>query len=150
MGGNGLSRLRVRRPTSLAGIAFAIAVAFAVLAPMSLGPALSPLARALGGAAVHLCACGMVPGTCGCPECEELERQHKLDERPRPYPTFKSQCTDDEITAGFPALPPTVPLATFVLAGPPPDPIAQADSPPPARSRDPVRPPTPPPRSLAV
>ncbi len=45
------------------------ALILAFLLPLALGPALSPLATALGAPA-HLCACGMKEGTCGCPECE--------------------------------------------------------------------------------
>jgi hypothetical protein len=146
----GLRRACARRPASLVGLVLTFALALAFMAPMLLGPALGPLSRALGGAAQHLCACGMVPGTCGCPECERLERQRELDKSPRPYRTLTSQCNDGEIAAGFPALPPAVPLATFTLSAPPPRELASIPSPPSARSRDPVPPPTPPPRALAV
>jgi hypothetical protein len=128
------------------GLALRLALALAFMAPLFLGPALGPLTRALGGVAEHLCACGMVPGTCGCPECELLERQRQLDHTPRPYPTLKSQCNDGEIATGFPALPPAVPPAAFILPALPPRLLAGIGAPPSAHSRDPRAPPTPPPR----
>jgi hypothetical protein len=127
-------------------MALTIALVLAVFAPMSLGSALGPLSRALGGVAEHWCACGMVPGTCGCPECELLERQRQLDHTPRPYPVLRSQCSDGEIATGFPALPAAVPPAPFVLPAPSPRPLAVSGAPPCAPSRDPLPPPTPPPR----
>lgn len=131
-------------------MALTLALVLAVLAPMVFGSALGPLSRALGGVAEHLCACGMVPGTCGCPECELLERQRQLDRTPRPYPVLKSQCSDGEIAAGFPSLPPAVPPAGFVLPTPSPRPLAMTDTPPSAPSLDSLPPPTPPPRVVAA
>jgi hypothetical protein len=44
----------------------------ALLVLVALGPALGPLARELGADDAHACACGMKPGTCGCPACARL------------------------------------------------------------------------------
>src|SRR5271170_4470295 len=97
----------------------ALLVALAVLAPMMLGPALSPLAQALGAVAEHRCACGMAPGTCGCPECARIEHQRLRERAPAPYAVLRSQCERNEVAPGFTALPP-------VLEAPPGSIIARA------------------------
>ena len=51
-----------------------LVVMLAVTTPLTLGPMRGVLARALG-AFDHACACGMAPGTCGCPACARLERE---------------------------------------------------------------------------
>lgn len=66
----------------------------------------------LGGDVSHKCACGMKPGTCGCPECARLEKQRQDDERPRPYPVFKPSCDPASVLAVAGAAP-------FVLAASP-------------------------------
>jgi|HubBroStandDraft_2_1064218.scaffolds.fasta_scaffold133171_3 hypothetical protein len=128
----------------------ALAVALAVLAPMMLGPAFAPLARALGGDGEHRCACGMVQGTCGCPECARIEHQRVREHAPFPYPVLRSQCEGDEVAPGFAALP-------VALAAPEGLVIARAVEarvlpirPPQALSRESSEPTTPPPRDATV
>jgi hypothetical protein len=124
-----------------------IALALAVLAPLLLGPALVPLTRALGGADEHLCACGMAPGTCGCPECEKLEHARLAERAPRPYPVVKGQCGGDEVAPGYAALPAATPPSDGVLLAPSPRALLALERPATALSRDPTEPSTPPPRA---
>jgi hypothetical protein len=118
-----------------------LATALVLAAPLLLGPALSPLVRALGGEAQHHCACGMEPGKCGCPECEHREAPDGL-----PH-IVKSSCSDGgDVLPSFGGLPvaflprvarvpaPSVERLPLVLA------YEDVDA------RDRVRPPTPPPR----
>jgi hypothetical protein len=126
----------------LAGVVFVLAL----LAPLILGPALGPLAVALGGGAEHRCACGMVQGSCGCPECERIEHQRLHERSPAPYAVLRSQCHDDEATPGAPALPPGIEApAGFALAAPSSS-RAPTRDPAAARSREATEPRTPPPR----
>ncbi len=47
-------------------------------APLLLGSAFGAAVTALGAEGDHFCACGMEPGTCGCPACAKLGKlQHK-------------------------------------------------------------------------
>jgi len=57
---------------------------------------MGPVVVALGGHIEHRCACGMVRGKCGCPECERLEKQRQEDREPQPYAVLKSNCDDDD------------------------------------------------------
>jgi hypothetical protein len=41
--------------------------------PIACGSSWGVLVRALGAEHDHHCACGMVRGKCGCPECERIE-----------------------------------------------------------------------------
>jgi hypothetical protein len=128
-----------------------IAVALAVLLPMILGPGLGPVTRALGGASEHLCACGMARGTCGCPECEALERARLREHAPRPYPVVRARCAgDDEVLPGYAALPPSLPGSQSVLLPPSPRALAKLERPAEALSCDPSPPATPPPRRVAI
>jgi hypothetical protein len=70
---------------------------FALLlaAPMLLGPALAPVLRVLRVEAVHLCACGMPAGKCGCPECERIERQQQGYPSPCREPVLTASCQND-------------------------------------------------------
>ncbi len=89
----------------------------AALAPLWLGPMLTPIEQAFG-AVHHVCACGMAVGTCGCPECEELERQHRLDEA-SPRPLLKGDCERNAGLLGAADLPPVVlPAALGVIPAP--------------------------------
>ena len=85
------------------------AVMCVLLSPAWLGPTVGPIARALG-AFEHVCACGMAPGTCGCPACARLERE-RHEHAPRPV--LKSSCDRDEGALPAPPLPPCV-LPTLV------------------------------------
>src|ERR1700733_66736 len=126
----------------------ALLVALALLAPMMLGPALGPLTQALGAAADHRCACGMAPGTCGCPECARIEHQSFREHAPAPYAVLRSQCERNEVAPGFMALPPALEApAAGVIAR---TPVASASPLAPAarRSRDATEPVTPPPRRM--
>jgi hypothetical protein len=126
------------------------ALAFVLLAPLALGPALGPLTRALGGVDEHRCACGMVRGKCGCPECERLEHERLRERAPRPYPVLRAQCGDNEVMTGSLGLPPTLP-ATIALFLPPLRPsIAGLRKATEAPSRERDEPATPPPRRLFV
>lgn len=74
-----------------------IALLLLAALPMALGP---QAMRLLVGQADHRCMCGMKAGTCGCPECERLERtrQHDL-EHPPTYPVVTGKCSSDIATA---------------------------------------------------
>jgi hypothetical protein len=128
----------------------ALAVALAVLAPMMLGPALGPLTRALGGTDEHRCACGMVQGTCGCPECARIEHKRLHDRAPVPYPVLRSQCEGDEVAAAFAALPLAIEAPVGFVLAPAPEASVAPLRPSEALSRDATEPATPPPRHAAV
>jgi hypothetical protein len=144
---SGLTRARASRPfEALLGFALVLAV----LAPMLLGPALGPLTRALGGTDEHRCACGMVQGECGCPECEALEHQRLREHAPRPYPVLRSQCGGDDVASGFAALPPALPLRVAFVLPPPRTSLLTLERPSEALSREMTEPATPPPRRARV
>jgi len=116
----------------------------AILAPTWLGPAMTPLVAALGGAPEHHCLCGMKRGECGCPECDALEhaRAHDHDG----LPGIRTTCDTDGIApvAHAPmAFMPNMPLAVSPA-------IAAAEIAPMLPSEpfsfDGDKPPTPPPR----
>lgn len=117
-------------------------------APLLLGSAFGAAVTALGAEGDHFCACGMEPGTCGCPACAKLgklraeSRAHDLQ-----HVVARSSCDDSPAPPGVPSLPESVvPASTFISpasssylrAAPPPTPPLE-------RGR--ARPPTPPPRS---
>jgi hypothetical protein len=138
------------RPSRFGGLIVTLALALAMLAPMALGPALGPLTLALGGKLDHKCACGMVQGTCGCPQCAAITHQRLREHAPAPYAVLRSQCEDDEVAPGFPGLPVALEApATFVLLEPPASTLAPL-RPGEARSLDAREPSTPPPRRLAA
>lgn len=80
------------------------AVAFVMCVPVLLGSAYVPAMKALGFGATHACACGMEKGTCGCPECEELEKG-EAHAREVGIPIAKKTCRDDDSALGAGALP---------------------------------------------
>jgi hypothetical protein len=82
-----------------------LALLFALLAPMLLGPGSAWVLRALGGAPEHQCACGMKPGTCGCPECARIEHERSEAKRPLPYAALRSTCEDSDAPLASAALP---------------------------------------------
>jgi|HubBroStandDraft_1064217.scaffolds.fasta_scaffold184556_2 hypothetical protein len=108
----GAHRDRTRR---LVDAILGVALALAVLAPMVFGPAFMPLTRALGGDETHVCACGMAPGKCGCPECERVEHERLRESAPRPYPVLRGPCSRDTATSGYASLPPSIAPSTGVL-----------------------------------
>jgi hypothetical protein len=125
------------------------ALALVLLAPLVLGPAIGPVTRALGGEAKHLCACGMIAGTCGCPECEKAERQRHRDDT-RSYPLAKGQCGGDDTPVAFAPLPDVAPAPVSLTI---PAPAVRAAVPEPMprwASAAPVAPPTPPPEEAVV
>jgi hypothetical protein len=132
----------VRRLLRLACVC---AVAVVLAAPLLLGPAMTPVMRALGSEPSHHCACGMEPGKCGCAECahaQELELPGVAER-----PVLKSTCDDGgDALPVFAALPFAMVPYLARLPAPAgeraPEPVA------PARllARDRARPPTPPPR----
>jgi len=126
----------------------ALLVALAVLAPMMLGPALSPLTQALGGAVEHRCACGMAPGTCGCPECARIEHQRSQERAPAPYAVLRSECERNEVAPGFTALPPALEAPPGCWIARAPTARAALLSPPERHSREATEPVTPPPRLM--
>jgi len=142
------------RVRQLVSTAVGVVLALVLLAPMLLGPAAGPLTQAMGGEAKHLCACGMVEGTCGCPECARLERQRHRDrdEAPKAYPVLKSQCGGDDVPVAFAPLPVVAP-ATFPTPSVPKAPLVASDALAPIApwaSLEPIKPPTPPPEEAAV
>jgi hypothetical protein len=66
---------------------------------------MGPVLREIGEQQAHLCKCGMVPGKCGCPECERLERARQQAHAPDAVPTFRRDCDDDAPSVLFNALP---------------------------------------------
>jgi hypothetical protein len=126
-------------------------MAAVLVAPMLLGPATAPLMRMLGGEAKHLCACGMEPGKCGCPECERLEADKREAHRAQPFAVLRSSCDSDDapVPAAAPLPPAVVPMLARVAA-PSTESVAIPARARDARSRDPNAPETPPPRSLVA
>jgi hypothetical protein len=89
-------------------------LAFVVMLPVALGPARMTIERALGGEPSHACACGMKRGTCGCPECERLDREAKKVSK---HVAVRSTCEDDDGFVRAPAAPiVTMPNAPLVVA----------------------------------
>jgi len=114
-----------------------------LLAPLALGPALSPLVAALGGTPEHHCMCGMKLGACHCPECAAHEHDQK---RTSHLPTVRATCeTDATVPATFA---PATCLPTFHVEAQRATSIdsfvAFEDTDPIVHAAD--RPPTPPPR----
>jgi hypothetical protein len=128
----------------------AFVCALVLLAPMILGPALGPVTKALGGEPQHLCACGMVAGTCGCPECEKAEHQRHRENALHAYPVLKGKCAGDDVPVTFAPLPAATPaLFAFVV------PRSHAEPAVPTMeeawvSLERIRPPTPPPEDLPL
>jgi hypothetical protein len=120
----------------------------AVASPALLGPGVMRVLVDLGTHA-HVCKCGMRAGTCGCPECERLEKLRTADERPCPVPAMRRQCDDP------PAFAPSAPWVAVPTWGVRLSPIPVLGEQTPAFSAlphaDPVLdPPTPPPRIAAT
>jgi len=138
---------RFRRWVRLACV---VAVGAFLAAPMMLGPALAPLARAIAGEPAHRCACGMIQGTCGCPECELAVGAMHADDDDSPRPVLKSSCDDGApMLPSFATIPPaTLPVSATIppLASAPAEPLAIAS----LVARDRTPPPTPPPRNARV
>jgi hypothetical protein len=129
-------------------------VMVALLAPLALGPALAPLVAELGGASDHACACGMKPGTCGCPECALLAglEQDAVASVPATDATLATfRACDDHGRAPLPyATPPCiVPALLAVAVNPRAGLLAPLLSPRGVPSQ-PDAPPTPPPRRSLV
>lgn len=116
------------------------------LSSLWLGPLLVPLERAVAESR-HVCACGMAPGTCGCPECARVERERLSAHTSRPYAVLQGECDHNSVLLGgaqaFPAL---LPAAIGVRLPDPSGLVAQRPIPA-LRSLGPPAPPTPPPRS---
>ena len=119
---------------------------FVVLGPLWLGPAMAPINAALG-AHDHVCACGMQAGTCGCPECAEMERERRAEHEATAVPVLKGSCSDDDGAAPGSPLPPCVLPATFVAALIPDVAHLAPRSALPGVSVETTEPPTPPPRA---
>jgi hypothetical protein len=124
-----------------------LAVAMLLAAPLLCGNAFGAWLRVVAPEAVHMCACGMKAGTCGCPACELRERQRLEERAPKPFPVLRSQCDDDAEmvpTGTVPAC--TVAPPSFVIA--PSEPMLVAETPVVAPlSRERIEPSKPPPRS---
>jgi hypothetical protein len=120
-------------------------------APLLLGSAFGAAVTALGAEGDHFCACGMEPGTCGCPACAKLGKlRAESRAHDRQNVVARSSCDDSPAPPGVPSLPESlVPESLFVSApsssrlDPPPCPAAPLE-----RGR--ARPPTPPPRSSEI
>lgn len=120
-----------------------VAVLIVLLGPMWLGPAMGPLARALGASIEHQCACGMKRGSCGCPTCMAEEQERVYASR---HMVVQNGCSTDDVV-------PTVSVAPQAAAASPVAVIAaastRAPSPleiPTVHTRTVDAPPTPPPR----
>src|SRR5215472_1251299 len=125
-------------------------VAFvAVLVPLWLGPAVAPFARLLGGEPEHRCACAMLPGRCGCAECERLEQARQLARVVHRSSTLRASCDDDGTTT---AAAPLVGVlgAPFVVRETPFRIASSVPAMPPWHPFEGDGPPTPPPRSVAL
>jgi len=115
--------------------------------PLLLGPATTTIVRALGGVGEHHCACGMDPGTCGCPECERVTQEKETTaEHLRGHAVLRSSCDDGTSLPAIGALPfaavpvvATLPPMGFELLA-----LARPTAFDPSLER--ARPPTPPPR----
>jgi hypothetical protein len=128
--------------------AITIACAVVLSAPLLLGPGAGALLRALGGADVHRCACGMKAGTCGCPECERLEHAHQLEaEALREHPVLKSSCDTNDVAPGSFDVPVAAPPFLSKLPAAPRELRPVIDNAQPDPSLERARPPTPPPRT---
>ena len=120
-----------------------------LLAPLLFGPALSALVRA-GAEVEHRCACGMVPGACGCTACDRVERERREALAARAHGTCAFVRTGCDVE-GMPALgslaPCLEPAAVVAVVRPPAFTLVR-DALPRARSRVPDEPPMPPPKAL--
>jgi len=137
-----------RRTAALLRLALA-ALVLALLVPLTLGPALRPLARQLGATTPHSCACGMRPGTCGCPECERLLHGDGTAPVPTEHASL-GQCDEHGQAPLAAGLPPAIVPPGVALARSRPGPLLTAVPPPSSRPRVADAPPTPPPRTVAV
>ncbi len=139
------TRTHLRRLLSLAAT---LGAAVVLLAPLLLGPALGPITSALGGEPEHRCACGMIRGQCGCPECARLEHRRLAERAPRPYPVLKSHCGEDETPMAFAGLPTVAPSGGIVARlAPTPAVLVSLFGEPVPSLRDSEAPPVPPPRT---
>jgi hypothetical protein len=128
----------------------AYAALVTLAAPAAFGPAMGHVLRELGAQHAHLCKCGMVPGKCGCPECERLEQARQRVLAPDALPAMRGECDDDAPSILFGALP-AVGLAPPVATIP----VPRGERVPPLRANAPplwphLDPPTPPPRLAAA
>jgi hypothetical protein len=138
------------RPQSRSARLLALLWLVVGLSSLGLGPLLAPLERAVAESQ-HVCACGMAPGTCGCPECERVERERLSTRARHPYPVLRGDCDHDSTLLGdahpLPALLP----AALAVRLPEPSELAPSHAPPALRSLGPPAPPKPPPRpSLTI
>jgi len=115
------------------------------LSPMWLGPLLTPL-RVAVAEGHHVCACGMTPGTCGCPECERTERERLSPGAAEPAPVLKGECDDRQVPLGGGHVPAAIPPAPIALAAPSSVAAASPLGAPATHARGPTAPPTRPPR----
>jgi len=124
-----------------------LAIGVLLAAPMLLGPASPWAMRALGGEPTHHCACGMVQGKCGCPECADLAHARAQAKKPSTRPTLRSTCDDDA-----PPMPSASPLprvtvpSLVALAPAPSNDVLLPPAPATLRPRGREAPSTPPPR----
>jgi hypothetical protein len=118
----------------------------AVMTPLWLGSATVPVLTALGFGPEHQCACGMVRGQCGCPECERLEQQRQRESAPRPYSVLKSTCDSQDSPLPSASVPPGVMPVALLLRESPVGTMLPQVAPVPLLSFVGDGPPTPPPR----
>jgi hypothetical protein len=116
-------------------------------APVLLGAVFTPLLRVLHVEVVHLCACGMPAGKCGCAECQRLERLRHQDGAPGHEATLRSGCSDDEAPIPATAVPPYVLPASWALREPALDRVVPAREFRSLHGLEGEGPPTPPPRA---
>jgi hypothetical protein len=128
---------------SLGTVGLAVVI-LALLVPLALGAAVEPLAREFGGTPAHTCACGMRPGTCGCPECERL--LHDGSTSKPSLVAVLSSCDDHGRSALASAIPPCMVPPALVVALSPSLGLLPASLDMTGAPSEPGAPPTPPPR----
>lgn len=129
--------------------ACAAVVAVVLAAPLLLGSAFGATLAQLGDHDDHFCACGMKPGTCGCPACARLGKlRAESKAHDREHVVARSSCDDSPAPPGVPSLPEGVVPASFEIARAPSTLHVPAAPPPDSRGRGRDRPALPPPRTV--
>ncbi len=108
--------LRRRLHRALARLCVGV-VAVVLAAPLLLGSAFGAAVAGLGDHDDHFCACGMKPGTCGCPACARLGKlRQESKAHDHAHVVARSSCDDSPAPPGVPSLPEGVLPATFEIA----------------------------------
>ena len=148
MGPRRFEHLACRNVARDAAVALLRVLVLTALVLVALGPALGPFARELGASTEHACACGMKPGTCGCPACARL--LHQDDAAPEGLVAALGSCDDHGAASPSARLPLALVPPSVVVSPRPPSGIFLPIAPPSWVPSDSDGPPTPPPRLIAV